>query len=119
MWCDAATQVFYSTSVASGILLALSSFNGFRSNVYRDTVIVCLVDSLTSVFAGGVVFSVLGFMAAQKNVTIEEVTTSGPGLVFQVYPEALSRMALPHLWSALFFLMMLILGLSSQVSSSL
>ena len=84
--------------------------------MYRDTVIVCLADSFTSVFAGGVMFTVLGYMAVEKNVPIDAVTTDGPGLVFQVYPEALSRMAVPHLWSALFFLMMLVLGLSSQVS---
>lgn len=40
----------------------------------------------------------------------------GPGLTFVVYPEALSTMPLPPLWSVLFFFMMIILGFSSEVS---
>ena len=77
MWSDAATQVFFSTGVASGPIIAMSSFNPFTSNVYRDSVIVCAIDSLTSVFAGTVVFSVLGYMSHLKNVSIADVATGG------------------------------------------
>lgn len=39
----------------------------------------------------------------------------GPGLVYVVYPQAFASMPLPQLWAVLFFLMLLCLGLDSEV----
>ncbi|CAH8652208.1 unnamed protein product [Schistosoma rodhaini] len=116
VWADAATQIFFSLGCCNGGLITMSSYNKFKNNCCRDAVIFAIINCATSVYAGFVIFSNLGFMALTKNTTVAAVATSGPGLAFVVYPEAMTNMPLPSLWSVLFFIMMLTLGLGSQFS---
>jgi len=45
--------------------------------VFRDTIIVSLGNCLTSVFAGIVIFSFIGFMAGEMNTEVENVVDKG------------------------------------------
>ncbi|ELU09520.1 hypothetical protein CAPTEDRAFT_156299 [Capitella teleta] len=116
VWSDAAVQIFYSLSTCSGGLIAMASYNKFNHNTLRDSLMVPIINCLTSVYAGLAIFAVLGYMAKQKGVPIEDVAESGPGLVFVVYPEGLTNMPVSTLWALLFFFMMLVLGFSSEFS---
>ncbi|CAL1528298.1 unnamed protein product [Lymnaea stagnalis] len=116
VWSDAATQIFYSLSACSGGLIAMSSFSKFNNNCHRDAIIVAVLNCATSIFAGFVIFSILGFMAFEKGVDVADVAKGGPGLVFEVYPEALSRMVVAPMWAVFFFFMMATLGFGSEFS---
>jgi solute carrier family 6 (neurotransmitter transporter, serotonin) member 4 len=135
VWIDAASQIFFSLGPGFGTLLALSSYNKFNNNCYRDALLTSSINCLTSFLAGFVIFSVLGYMAHVQKVGVDEVglevkqlfvrsfrsnftnfslkTSQGPGLVFIVYPEAISLMTGSTFWSIIFFLMLITLGLDS------
>ncbi|XP_071787088.1 sodium- and chloride-dependent glycine transporter 1-like [Asterias amurensis] len=114
VWKDGAVQVFYSLGPAWGGLHTMASYNRFHNNYYRDSLILAFINCGTSILAGFVIFSVVGFMAHDMQLPIHNVTDTGPGLAFVAYPEALARMPIAPLWSVLFFFMLFTLGLDSQ-----
>ncbi|XP_036166407.1 inactive sodium-dependent neutral amino acid transporter B(0)AT3 isoform X2 [Myotis myotis] len=64
VWLDAATQIFFSLSLAFGGHIALASYNPPRNDCEKDAVTIALINSMTSLYASIAVFSVLGFKAA-------------------------------------------------------
>ncbi|XP_076364904.1 LOW QUALITY PROTEIN: sodium-dependent nutrient amino acid transporter 1-like [Tachypleus tridentatus] len=117
VWYKACEQSFFSLNAGFGQLVMYASYNEFRHNVYRDALIISLVDTLTSILAGSVVFAVLGTLAYDLQKDISTVVRhSGLGLAFVAYPEALGRIpVVPQLWSVLFFVMLFLLGLGTVI----
>ncbi|XP_052757826.1 sodium- and chloride-dependent glycine transporter 2-like isoform X2 [Galleria mellonella] len=114
VWADAATQIFYSLGPGWGGLVSMASFNQFNYNNIRSSVIIPLVNSGTSIWAGFVVFSVLGFAAERAGVPVGQVATAGPGLAFVTYPAAVTMMPAPNFWAVTFFVMLFFLGIDSM-----
>ncbi|XP_063912712.1 sodium- and chloride-dependent glycine transporter 2-like isoform X2 [Zophobas morio] len=114
VWANAASQTFYSFGIGCGSLITLASYNDFKNNCVKDALIVTATNVFTSIYAGFAIFSMLGFLAHQMGVPVEEVAQDGPGLAFVAYPEAILRLPAPTAWAVAFFFMLFILGLGSQ-----
>ncbi|XP_048257297.1 sodium- and chloride-dependent glycine transporter 2-like [Haliotis rufescens] len=113
VWLEALLQGFYSTSVTYGGLITMSSYNNFNNRPLKDLVLVTVIGQASSIFCGLVVFSTLGFMAHQAQIPISEVVSSGSGLGFIIYPEAIAQLPVSQLWAVLFFLMLFVMGIDS------
>lgn len=59
--------------------------------LYRDSTIVSLADTGTSILAGITIFSILGNLAYESGKPIQDVVKGGTGLAFISYPEAISK----------------------------
>lgn len=116
IWIAAISQIFFTLSLAFGIMIAYASFNKKDQDVVSDSYITAITNSAISLFAGFVVFSVVGYMAFSTGSSIDKVVAAGPGLAFVVFPKALSMMPLSWFFSILFFLTLLSLGIDSAFS---
>ncbi|RVE63531.1 hypothetical protein OJAV_G00137340 [Oryzias javanicus] len=114
VWVNAAAQIFNSIGIGFGSLMAMSSYNTFNNNVLKDTLTIAIINSLTSILAGFVIFSAFGYMSYLQGIPVNQLAVDGPGLVFVVYPQAFANMPAPQVWAVLFFFMLLCLGLDSE-----
>uniref|UniRef100_A0A182TXD0 Transporter n=1 Tax=Anopheles melas TaxID=34690 RepID=A0A182TXD0_9DIPT len=115
VWADAAIQIFYSLGPGWGGIVNMASYNQFKNNTKLDSIVIPIVNCGTSILAGFVVFSVLGYFSHQTGLPVASAATGGPGLAFITYPEAISMLPLSPLWACLFFSMLFFLGVDSMV----
>lgn len=59
VWLDAATQIFFSLSLAFGGLIAMSSYMPEDNNCYKDAIVVSVINCFTSLYAAIVIFAVI------------------------------------------------------------
>nr|ABZ81818.1 sodium-dependent nutrient amino acid transporter 8 [Aedes aegypti] len=118
VWYAAVTQCFFSLSICFGNIIMYSSYNKFRHNVHRDATIVTTIDTFTSLLAGCTIFGILGHLAhVVGSKDVGSVVKPGAGLAFISYSEAIAKFdVVPQAFSVLFFLMLFVLGIGSNVA---
>ncbi len=116
VWLAAYTQVLFSIGIGFGVMIVYSRHLTKRSDIVNNARIIGFANSAVSFLAGFAVFSTLGFLALQNSQTVAEVAASGPGLVFVAYPAALAQLPGAALFSVIFFITLLTLGIDSLYS---
>jgi len=118
LWLAAFSQVFFSLSLAFGIMVAYGSFNNPKQEITKSVIWIVVGNFLVSLMSGFVVFGTLGYMAHSTGTPISEVVDKAIGLCFVTYPKAISLLPkfASNIFGVLFFSTLVIAGLSSAVS---
>jgi NSS family neurotransmitter:Na+ symporter len=117
VWLAAYGQVFFSFSLAQGIMITYASFLKKKSDLTNNAFIVALADAGTAFLAGFAVFSVVGYLTASQGIGIGELAIQGPGLTFVTYPTAISLLPFAAaIFGVFFFIALLTFGIDSAFS---
>lgn len=117
VWVAAYTQIFFSLSVAFGIMMTYSSYLKPRSNLAPTALVAGFANSSFEILAGFGVFATLGFMAHSQGIGVSDLEgITGVSLSFMTFPQVISMMPGGPIFGILFFLSLLIAGFTSMVS---
>ncbi len=118
IWLAAYGQVFFSTSIAAGIMITYSSYTPKDADLNSNALITGLGNASVELAAGFGVFAALGFLAMQQGVNVDQVVKGGPGLVFTIYPSILNQLpgAVGIVVGVVFYISLLFAGFSSLIS---
>jgi NSS family neurotransmitter:Na+ symporter len=120
-WRFAFGQVFFSLSLAFGVMVTYASFLHRQSDLNNNAAIIGIADFATSFVAGLAIFATLGGMAyateaAGNPIPVEKVVDAGPGLAFVAFPYALAQLPYSAWFSFVFFFALVTLGIDSAFS---
>ncbi|SEF96819.1 neurotransmitter:Na+ symporter, NSS family [Caloramator fervidus] len=120
IWISAYAQVFFSTTLAVGVMTAYASYLPKESDIVNNSCITVFANASFDFLAGLCVFSTLGYACYASNLPMDKVIKAGPGIAFVAFPNAINLMPGGALVRAiigiLFFLCLIIAGISSSIS---
>lgn len=103
-------QAFFSLSLGMGILITYSAYYPKSARLGKTAVTVSMLDMLVAVLMGLIIFpAVMSFGLAGESI-------KGATLVFVTLPEVFAQMPGTQMWSALFFVLLLVAALTSTIS---
>lgn len=119
IWVAAYAQVFFSTTLAVGVMIAYGSYIPKRWDIVNSSFITVLANASFDIISGITVFSTLGYLVNSIGVDFNSFG-SGAGIAFIAFPIAISAITtntfLQGMIGFLFFFCLFIAGLSSSIS---
>ena len=117
VWLAAYAQIFFSLSLAQGIMITYASFLPKKSDLTNNAIITSLADAGTSFFAAFAVFSIIGYLSFSSGIGIENLGIAGPQLAFVTYPTGISLMPVgAAIFGIIFYIALFIVGFDSAFS---
>ncbi|WP_102194761.1 sodium-dependent transporter [Microbacterium aurantiacum] len=116
VWASAYGHIFFSLSVAFGIMVTYSSYLKRKTDLTGSGLVVAFANSGFEILAGIGVFAALGFMAQAQGTEVAGVASSGIGLAFIAFPTIVSNAAGGSIIGVLFFGALVFAGVTSLIS---
>jgi len=119
IWVAAYAQVFFSTTLAVGVMIAYGSYIHDDWDIVNSSFITVFSNASFDIISGITVFSTLGYLVQNMGVDYNSFG-DGAGIAFIAFPIAISTITtsqfLQGIIGFLFFLCLFIAGLSSSIS---
>ncbi|MCY6370597.1 sodium-dependent transporter [Clostridium ganghwense] len=117
VWIAAYGQVFFSLSIATGIMMTYASYLPKKTDINNSAFMTAFANCGFEFLSAIGVFAILGFMANSQGVAIDKVVSGGIGLAFIAFPKVFSVMGTwGNILGVLFFACLVFAGLTSAVS---
>lgn len=120
VWVAAYSQVFFSATIAVGVMIAYASYLPKKSDMVNNAFITVFSNGTFDLLAGLAVFSILGYIVNTTGVAFSDIAQSGAGIAFVAFPQAINLFPggpiVQAIFGILFFFSLLMAGISSLFS---
>ncbi len=109
--CSAMGQMFFSMSLAMGIMVTYGSYTKPETNLSKSVNQIEIFDTIIALLAGFMVIPVIYVFSGEAGAK-----ANGPGLLFVALPKIFEQMALGRIIGILFFVLVFFAALTSSIS---
>ena len=110
-------QMFYSLSLAMGIMITYGSYMKKTDSIEKCVRRIEVFDTLIAVIAGLMIIPVVYMFAVKTGTDVKEAMNAGPGLMFITLPKVFAMLGATGPWVGLmFFLLVLFAAATSAIS---
>ena len=110
-------QMFYSLSLAMGIMITYGSYMRKTDSIEKCVRRIEIFDTLIAVIAGLMIIPVVYMFAVKTGTDVKEAMNAGPGLMFITLPKVFATLGAGGPWVGLaFFSLVIFAALTSAIS---
>ena len=110
-------QMFYSLSLAMGIMITYGSYMSKADSIERCVRRIEVFDTLIAVIAGLMIIPVVYMFAMKTGTPVKVAMNAGPGLMFITLPKVFATLGAAGAWVGLaFFALVIFAALTSAIS---
>ncbi len=110
-------QMFFSLSLAMGIMVTYGSYLGKDENLVKNSGVIVFADTLVAIMAGLAVIPAAVANGINTGVAVSDIQLGGPKLLFVTLQDVFSNMgASGPLFGIVFYLLVIVAAISSAIS---